>query len=1202
MTPPQRIAIVNPGTPQRISRRYAPSDSIDSTDSSENVIPSPTFLHAPVSDRRWSPGKQPPSRSRSRAEQSDSDPPHPKVSPSLKQASDIDTEDDRRQESSSTDSEEEDQFQLQAQIQAELQQADRPQFDCPSALARHLFAFQGCTIKEHTETDNRENPNHSSNDHLTIPGLIDFFNTQNRFFPFSSEDMAKSRRAYEETPHLLPDWRALFTGISANSPESSGGIQAGNPDQSINDPGSESSGSSNFEIGHTSRSNRPRIDGDSEPNQQHIPPDTRPKLCLLCSQIPHCNGHIDWDFDSFLGFAPNLDFARQGLFINSYPRFQQNISSSVHLFSNITDTSNPNRPKVIKVPLHKVPHYYFGRVIGRDDISVYIFFPRMWTREKITNFPGNDDDGPSSILRKWFDSLLYPALFRHSSPTSRQHFPLCWEHAKLKAEAHQREEKASTSTENLHIKALALHYLVPARALTAIWNQIIEQLPLAGNELYRDSFIYFANLNTKLNFKSPTLDETWTDFINSLSCAINFDQLDRSRIYADLGKETVATDWDPSRGEDGSGKLPTTYLMRTCCQKSFARWAELGEPGKSVKAHFYTPAMLRDVTNTTLDFSRYCHKRNQGWIFSQAYNSFKEVYDAANCKPFGSKFIQQLARDPKIDKMIRAKGRGGNAMALKNIWNMYFDSRRRLFNACSDAASVSFGVREEHRLSFSFIDRLEQCLRTTGEWSQKRDLVAADYHPFWKLPSADWLVFLQQNCAKFTCAFEWIYTGVQGGRVPYEQCKVMIMLLQALPYTFDTGPDKQRDRSALWQTKFQRNKGSGKDLLGMGIKDAIDRCGYGWMLDRIDWERLAFRDEFAGEIAYADNAIRAEYRKNWKEVVQSTGDYARIEATSRWLELYHEDPVCLEYIQSFLLVNLMQIYRREIFRVIQHLVRPESQEQAKNGQIMFCRASFRQHFVDDWETIISVTDMRRSKTKLIQELLFHMWGFGNMLRKGWEPLPFRALSKRACEIIEEHCGVEARRDFFDLIGRYFIATHWLFPRPTPTKFVQRNRRNEISFAEVYHRRLVHSSRNQNLIVDVSILLPTTINYPIQYRPSWHQASDAGREDEYCMGRHQKIERFSIDFWRENGRAWDHEKDKEPKGIIDFGKETPKHVLRRWRMVDWDFSLPFEGPSMTQIPRDYLATLAPFDGELGMITSALDMAWRAWQQVERPDDI
>ncbi|PMD11962.1 hypothetical protein NA56DRAFT_652833 [Hyaloscypha hepaticicola] len=1024
-TPHQRIIIATPGTPRRTQRRSTRSSSLESTKSPSKLLLSP---RAPVSQGRRLPSEQLPSRSAFRTEQSDSDSTYHGVPTSLTQANDMDTESDERQESNTTDSEGEHQLQLQAQIQAELQQADNPQIDCVSSLARHLFAFQGYTIEEHTETDNRENPNHSSEDHLTLEGLIDFFDRQHRPPIFDEDNLVQSRQVYKDT-HPLLNFQALFTGISVNSL----------------------------------------------------------KVCLLCSQMPRYNGHIQWDFDSFLGFAPSLDFAKQGLLLNTYPRFQQNISRSVHLFSNITDTSNPTRLKVIKVPLHNVPHYYFGKIIGRKDISVYIFFPQIWAREKATNFPGSDNGEPSSILRN-----------------------------------------CNTSTENVHKKALSLHYAIQARDLTAIWLDILGQLPLPGNELYRDTFIFFANMNTKLNFKDNSPGVSWATFNLSMSSAINFDNLDRARIYADLGKETAATDWDPSRGETGNDSLPTTYLIRTCYQKSFVQWADLGEPGKSVKAHFYMSTILRDITDMTLNISRYCYKRNQGWIYSQTYNSFKEIYDAAKCKPFGSKFLQQLARNPEIDKIIRAKGKG-SAIAREKIWKMYFDCRYRFANACSQAAPYSFGVREEHRLSFTFIDRLEERLRTTGEWDQKRDL---------------------------------IYTANLGGRIPYEQCKVMIMLLQALPYTFNTGPDKQRDRTALWQTKFQRNRASEKQLLGIGIKDAINYCGYDWILDRIDWERLAFRPEIAAEIAYTDNAIRDKYHKNWKEIVQSKGNYTRIEATSRWLELYHEDPTCLEYIKSFLLVNLIRIYRQEIFRFISHLVRPESQEQAKSGQIIFYRVSF-----------------QRTKTKLIQDLLFHMWGFTDEERKHWESLPFRALSKRACEILGEHCGAKARRQFHNIIGHYFITTHWLFPRPIHSKFVQRNHWNEMCWTEVYHRRFVHSAVAQNRIVNVSLLLPTTI-------------SKEGTNDESLIIIYREIDKWLTGFMQKNGRPWDPKLDEEPE-IDRFGIPTPKRVLRRWRMVDWDFSVPGKREHMSQIPSDHVATLAPFDSELETITSALDMAWCVW---------
>ena len=71
--------------------------------------------------------------------------------------------------------------------------------------------------------------------------------------------------------------------------------------------------------------------------------------------------------------------------------------------------------------------------------------------------------------------------------------------------------------------------------------------------------------------------------------------------------------------------------------------------------------------------------------------------------------MEELARDPNVDKMIRAHGKG-TAKTLKRIWNIYFAGRFRLFHALVFATRCSFGVREEHRLAFTFINKLKAYL------------------------------------------------------------------------------------------------------------------------------------------------------------------------------------------------------------------------------------------------------------------------------------------------------------------------------------------------------------------------------------------------------------------------------------------------------------------------------------------------------------
>ena len=71
-----------------------------------------------------------------------------------------------------------------------------------------------------------------------------------------------------------------------------------------------------------------------------------------------------------------------------------------------------------------------------------------------------------------------------------------------------------------------------------------------------------------------------------------------------------------------------------------------------MKTKSYSVAMLRDVTNMTMEMGKISLKRQHGWVFSQVYNSYKEIYDAANTKPFSSKFLERLSWDPAIARMI----------------------------------------------------------------------------------------------------------------------------------------------------------------------------------------------------------------------------------------------------------------------------------------------------------------------------------------------------------------------------------------------------------------------------------------------------------------------------------------------------------------------------------------------------------------------
>jgi len=122
--------------------------------------------------------------------------------------------------------------------------------------------------------------------------------------------------------------------------------------------------------------------------------------------------------------------------------------------------------------------------------------------------------------------------------------------------------------------------------------------------------------------------------------------------------------------------------------------------------------MLREascLTNMTPKESKY---RHGGLIYSQFYGSVKEVTDAAKCKPFENDGLEELALDPQIRQGARQLV-GGHWRDVRVLERAYCASKQRARYALQDSMRKSFGIREEHRISWSLFQGL---VNSTGGW------------------------------------------------------------------------------------------------------------------------------------------------------------------------------------------------------------------------------------------------------------------------------------------------------------------------------------------------------------------------------------------------------------------------------------------------------------------------------------------------------
>src|SRR6267154_210565 len=258
--------------------------------------------------------------------------------------------------------------------------------------------------------------------------------------------------------------------------------------------------------------------------------------------------------------------------------------------------------------------------------------------------------------------------------------------------------------------------------------------------------------------------------------------------------------------------------------------------------------------------------------------------------------------------MIRQQGKHFT-VTPQQATKSYVESKTRLFDAFKEARHMSYGTREEHRISLTFFNQVIDHLQATHDWDDDPPFDARLFTYTWVLPAHDYIDYLLLNTNKFLLAIEWILAHEEPDRISYEHCKVVTMLLLALPFAFDSGPAKRP--AEIWQTKFERRKG-GKVVLGMGLNETLQRSGYARFLPRIDWKTLEFLPEIAHDISLSSSILRDSYRKNWAGVKHAKDDLSRLECAGTWLRLYRKTE--LEgFVIGFILVLLMRSYRKEVF-------------------------------------------------------------------------------------------------------------------------------------------------------------------------------------------------------------------------------------------------------------------------------------------------
>jgi hypothetical protein len=289
-------------------------------------------------------------------------------------------------------------------------------------------------------------------------------------------------------------------------------------------------------------------------------------LCLSQHHAASRKGrrpNITFDIDSTCCFPTSLAFARCG--INWMPKAHPilNLAADIHFGLRVPVYNDRGVLAHKYTPLHKIPHYCFGTVIGMDSLSVLVFFPALYLES---------DHEHSTYLSKqdeelWYDSILGPALNRTiRSSNMMQHYPASANIAALDSTAISAEGLAWKESAR---EQLVKHALQP-QYLDSLWSLILQTIDRnPGFDRFRGATLFAHAKNTKLEFMSASLTQAYDSWQAKWSEVADPQFYNKGRTFVDLAKQVTSEDSALPYDSIPADHEAEVFLWKKCCLEAY---------------------------------------------------------------------------------------------------------------------------------------------------------------------------------------------------------------------------------------------------------------------------------------------------------------------------------------------------------------------------------------------------------------------------------------------------------------------------------------------------------------------------------------------------------------------------------------------------------------------------------------------------------
>jgi hypothetical protein len=138
---------------------------------------------------------------------------------------------------------------------------------------------------------------------------------------------------------------------------------------------------------------------------------------------------------------------------------------------------------------------------------------------------------------------------------------------------------------------------------------------------------------------------------------------------------------------------------------------------------------------------------------------------------------------------------------------------------------------------------------------------------------------------------------------------------------------------------------------GLGFKLTIERYGYAWFLDKIDWNTLTFRQPHAAYMMLNNPSIQTVYRARYHQIRDVRIDFIRVNKVYQWMIEFSAIPTCLNILESYLRELCLYAFRKDIFFHAKSALKPEYLEAALSGEIPLCYDSINNAMLKDHQPL-----------------------------------------------------------------------------------------------------------------------------------------------------------------------------------------------------------------------------------------------------------